>query len=71
MNFMGPRFGRECHRGPAPMEIFTRSQLVAISLIFIDFHDFHEFSLDFMRFHGIRGSGVGAGCFFMDFHGFL
>ena len=48
-------FAAECQRGPAPLETFTRSQVAAISKIF---HGFSRFSLDFMRFHGFRGSGV-------------
>ena len=48
-------FAAECQRGPAPLETFTRSQVAAISSIF---HGFTRFSLDFMRFHGFRGSGV-------------
>ena len=50
----GPGLGTDgnvCRRGPAPIETFTRSQLAAISSIFIDFHDFHRFSEDFMRLH--------------------
>ena len=45
-----------CQRGPAPIETFTRSQLPAISWISMDFHDFHRFSEDVMRFHGFQGS---------------
>ena len=41
----------ECQRGPAPLETFTRSQLAAISPIFMDLYDFHGFSNDYMRFH--------------------
>ena len=62
--------GRLCKRSPVPVETFTRSQLAAILSFFIDFHDFHRFSKDSMRFHGFRGSGVGAGCYFIDFHRF-
>ena len=57
-------------RPVAPIETFTRSQLAAISSIFMDFLDFHWFPEDFMRFHGFRGSGVGAGCYYIDFHDF-
>ena len=59
MDFRGPRsaglfgaFAAECGRGPAPLEIFTRSQLAAISSILIDSHDLHRFAGDFMRFEG-------------------
>ena len=48
-----------CCRGPAPIETFTRSQLAAISWIFMDFYDFHKFSKDFMRFRVFQGSEVG------------
>ena len=66
-----PTFANGKKRPVAPLETFTRSQLVAISSIFMDFHDFHGFSNDFMRFHGFQGSGLGAGCYFIDFHGFV
>ena len=42
---------RSCSFG----NLYTRSQVAAISKIF---HGFSRFSLDFMRFHGFRGSGV-------------
>ena len=64
-------FANEAKRGLDPSETFTRSQLVAISMIFKDFHDFHQFSENFIKFHGFQGSGVGAGCYFINFHGFL
>ena len=50
--------GGLCGRGLAPLETFTRSQLAAISLIFMVFHDFHSFSKDFMTFH--------AGCWLAE-----
>ena len=65
MHFRGPRLetdGNVCCRGLDPIETFARSQLAAISLIFMDFHDFHRFSKDFMRCHGFRGSGVEKTC---------
>jgi len=65
------------HRGPAPKETFTRSQLAAmaaissifmdfrgfpqISWIFIDFMCFLMISWDFMDFGGL-GGGPGVGC---------
>ena len=61
MDFRGPRLetdGNVCQRGPAPIETFTRSQLPAISWISMDFHDFHRFSEDVMRFYGFQGSEV-------------
>jgi len=42
------------HRGPAPNETFARFQLAAISLIFLDFHNFYRFSCHFMRFHPVK-----------------
>ena len=45
---------------------FTRSQLAAVSSIFMDFHDFHGISKDFIGFLEFQGSGVGAGCYFID-----
>ena len=73
-------------RPVAPIETFARSQLVAISSIFIDFMCFlwfHEISL----ISSISGHGclapyettccpyrnlcsIPAGCYFIDFHGF-
>ena len=63
-------FAAECHRGPAPSETFTRSQLAAISSMSVIVHDFHKFSKDFMRFHGFQESMVGVGCYCTEFHGF-
>ena len=62
MRFEGSEVSRHCGQGPAPLETFTRSQLAAISSIFIDFYDFHEFSYDFMDFEGRESRKPVAAC---------
>ena len=85
MDFRGRGFAASadvCGRDVAPKETFTRSQLAAVSSIFMDFRgfckiswiscifiDFEVFlriSYDCSRFHGFPGPEV-----VIDFHRFL
>ena len=67
-----------CGRNDAPKETFTRSQLAAVSLIFMDFRGFHRFidssnhriwRLGWLARLGWAG-WLAISSIFMDFRGF-
>ena len=64
MVFRGRMPSSLCRRDVAPKETFTRSQLAAVSSIFMDFRGFHRFiessdlAVGGLSFHGSQGSEV-------------
>ena len=57
MNFHGFQGFSSLGRSLAPKETSTRSQLAAMSSIFMDFMSFHKTLQDLMYFSDFRGSG--------------